>query len=342
MMPVWRAALPALVWMTAFLAGCGTTPDSVFYTLRAAEPAPAESSAISVVVGPVTLPETVDRPQLVVSTGGSRVEIAEFHRWAEPLKSEVPRVIASHLGRQLGTTRVGVFTDVSISDPDYRVLVDVQRFELRRSEETVVDALWTVRARAGAARRGHRHRRGVGEPVARGRPAGDRAAHPRLGERLQDRGIPRRVHRDADHRLQDGHPLDLVVVLADDPLLARDVGGGEEREQRVLVAPAVAVGSGAARIGERRRREARLADRPRRPAGSAPLGNTNASAAYATNDRLPSAGPAQNRSSMPKPAAPASIAAASAGVRLVVVVMCSHPLAIRSQPTAFRGRLATR
>lgn len=155
MMPVWRAALPALVWMTAFLAGCGTTPDSVFYTLRAAEPAPAESSAISVVVGPVTLPEAVDRPQLVVSTGGSRVEIAEFHRWAEPLKSEVPRVIASHLGRQLGTTRVGVFTDVSISDPDYRVLIDVQRFELRRGEETVVEALWTVRARAGAVRTGY-------------------------------------------------------------------------------------------------------------------------------------------------------------------------------------------
>jgi len=141
--------------MTTITAGCGTTPDSVFYTLRAADPSPAASVSVSIVVGPVTLPETVDRPQLVVSTGGNRVEIAEFHRWAEPLKSEVPRVIASHLGRQLETSRAGIFTDVSISDPDYRVLIDIQRFELRRGEDSVVEALWTVRTRAGATRTGH-------------------------------------------------------------------------------------------------------------------------------------------------------------------------------------------
>jgi hypothetical protein len=151
----WRAVLATLAGMAALAAGCGTTPPSVFYTLRAADPAPAESSSISVIVGPVTLPEAVDRPQLVVSTGGNRVEIAEFHRWAEPLKREIPRVIASQLGRQLGTTSAGTFTDVSISNPDYRVLVDVQRFELRRGEETVVEAVWSVRAQAGATRTGH-------------------------------------------------------------------------------------------------------------------------------------------------------------------------------------------
>ncbi len=155
MKPVWRAVLATLVAMTALAAGCGTTPGSVFYTLQAGDPPPAGGSTLSVIVGPVTLPEAVDRPQLVVSTGGNRVEIAEFHRWAEPLKREIPRVIASHLGRQLGTTSAGVFTDVSISDPDYRVLLDVQRFELRRGEETVVEALWTVRARAGTTRSGH-------------------------------------------------------------------------------------------------------------------------------------------------------------------------------------------
>jgi uncharacterized lipoprotein YmbA len=158
----WRATLAALVG-AAIIGGCGTTPNSTFYTLRAADPAPAASASISIVVGPVTLPEAVDRPQLVVSTGGNRVEIAEFHRWAEALTSEVPRVIASNLGRQLETSRAGVFTDVSISDPDYRVLVDVQRFELRRGEESVVEALWTVRTRAGAARTGHTRAR---EPAA--------------------------------------------------------------------------------------------------------------------------------------------------------------------------------
>jgi uncharacterized lipoprotein YmbA len=150
-----RRALIMLAGAAALAGGC-SSPDPVFYTLRA-DPAPARSgtSSISIVVGPVTLPEAVDRPQLVTSTGENRVEIQEFHRWAQPLKSEIPRVVAAQLGRQLGTANTGVLSDVAISEPDYRVLIDVQRFDSRRGEAATVEALWTVRARSGGTRTGH-------------------------------------------------------------------------------------------------------------------------------------------------------------------------------------------
>lgn len=151
----WRATLAALGAATAFVAGCGTTPDPVFYTLRGPEAAATGSHSVSIVVGPVTLPDVVDRPQLVTSSGDNRVELHEFHRWAQPLRVEIPRVVAAQLGRQLGTANTGISSDVAISEPDFRVLIDVQRFDLRRGESATVEALWTVRSRSGSTRTGH-------------------------------------------------------------------------------------------------------------------------------------------------------------------------------------------
>jgi len=151
----WRAMLAALGAATAIIAGCGTTPNPVFYTLRSPEAAATGSSAMSVVVGPVTLPAVVDRPQLVTSSGENRVELHEFHRWAQPLRTEIPRVIAARVGRQLGTANTGISSDVAINDPDYRVLIDVQRFDLRLGESATVEAIWTVRSRSGGTRTGH-------------------------------------------------------------------------------------------------------------------------------------------------------------------------------------------
>jgi uncharacterized lipoprotein YmbA len=150
-----RGALIVLVGMAALAAGC-STPDSRFYTLRADTAQAGDgTSPITIVVGPITLPESVDRPQLVTSSGENRVEIQEFHRWAQPLRTEIPRVVAAQLGRQLGTAHAGVSSDVAISDPDYRVLIDVQRFDFRRGEAATVEALWTVRSRSGSTRTGH-------------------------------------------------------------------------------------------------------------------------------------------------------------------------------------------
>jgi len=44
---------------------------------------------------------------------------------------------------------------------------------------------------------------------------------------LDDGGVGRAVFLDADEGLNDAAALDLVVVLADDPLFAADVGAGK-------------------------------------------------------------------------------------------------------------------
>jgi uncharacterized lipoprotein YmbA len=133
-------------------AGCAGSPPQ-FYTLSAnGAAAPPAAPTCSVTVGPVSLPEIVDRPQFVVRVAENQVELAEHARWAEPLKGAIPRVIAANLTHALSDARVSA----NSTDGDYRVLVEIQRFESVRGDAVTIDALWSVRPPKGAAARAGR------------------------------------------------------------------------------------------------------------------------------------------------------------------------------------------
>lgn len=146
--------------------GCSRSPRVSFYTLEPGvqiEAAVPAATVPAVVVGPVTLPEVVDRPQLVVRVAANRVEILETHRWAEPLKSEIPRLLAENLNRQFGATRVSSYLQHAGTDAAYRVLVDISRFEASPDGAVVVEAVWSLRPVAGGVSKSGRIQ--VREPV---------------------------------------------------------------------------------------------------------------------------------------------------------------------------------
>lgn len=147
----------AVLWV-GLLVGCGSTPQTHFYTLQAPLPADAGSSLAAatqpgIVLGPVTLPEMVDRPQLVVRTANNGVGISDLHRWAESLKRDVAHVLAAGLSRELGNPRVTVHGQDGAVDPDIRIAVDILRFESEPGVGVTIEALWTA------------HRKGV-KPVS--------------------------------------------------------------------------------------------------------------------------------------------------------------------------------
>jgi len=150
----------------AALAGCGTSPTPHYYTLSVdtAAASAAARAQPSVAVGMVTLPEAVDRPQLVVRTGANQVRIEEYHRWAGPLKTELPRVLAGNLVRATGNPRIYAYPESASLATHYRLLVDFQRFDGAPGGEAAIDALWTIAAANGdVVRTG---RASVREPVA--------------------------------------------------------------------------------------------------------------------------------------------------------------------------------
>jgi uncharacterized protein len=126
-------------------AGCGSTPPSRFYTLSAASTPATTSSSLSVAVGPVSVPAAVDRPEIVVRTSANEVRLDEFNRWAAPLQEDLSRVIAENLVAMLGTPRVTQFPQTLSADADYRVAIEVQRFESAPGKSATLDAVWIVR-----------------------------------------------------------------------------------------------------------------------------------------------------------------------------------------------------
>ncbi len=131
-------------------AGCASAP-SKFYTLNStAKSDDGFSSHCAVVVGPVTIPTEVDRPQFTVQIAPNRVAIDEFNRWAEPLNENIARVIAADLSTLLGTPRVTAVPLANLN-PDYRVSLAIQKFESKPGQSVQIEALWTIRQTAEGA-----------------------------------------------------------------------------------------------------------------------------------------------------------------------------------------------
>ena len=174
----------ALAACALLAAACGTAPKESFYTLAGPQaPLPAQLAASpAIFVGPVIVPESVDRTPMVIRKGANEVDIEDFHRWAEPLKTAIPRVVAETLMRELGTSRVLAARAASGSPVDYRVAIEIQRFDSSLQSGAIVDAYWTITpTKGGAAKTG---RTVAQEPAPTPNHAGVAAAHSKALERV--------------------------------------------------------------------------------------------------------------------------------------------------------------
>ena len=148
-----KNALPALLLGALLLAACGTTPPSRLYTLGAEAVADDRVNAQPrrVELVSVRIPELWDRPQIVLAKSANEVGISEFDRWAAPLKTEVPRVVARDLRRLLGTPDVWLRDDFAGAKPDLRVQVTIERIDAVAGEGIRLEAAWAIRPVAGDA-----------------------------------------------------------------------------------------------------------------------------------------------------------------------------------------------
>ena len=96
----------------ALLGACANPgPPAQLYQLRAAAPgavtAPPQGGAVQVLqLLAVSLPEVLERDAIVVSQGRSGVQALAGHRWAEPLRDAVPRLLRHDLALWLALPQV--------------------------------------------------------------------------------------------------------------------------------------------------------------------------------------------------------------------------------------------
>jgi uncharacterized lipoprotein YmbA len=147
-----RIKLTAYVLCTLLLiiGACGRTQTAKFYTLNAlTDPQPGEQAVRSgeeaaVGLGPIRLPEYLDRPQIVTRAGPNEVRFADYHRWAGPLAGHVSSILAENLSNLLGSNRVALFPWKSTTPIDCRVEIDIGRFDGKPGGTVVLQSRWTV------------------------------------------------------------------------------------------------------------------------------------------------------------------------------------------------------
>jgi uncharacterized protein len=168
------------------LAGClGSSPASRFYTLSTLSPHEGQgggggAASMRIRVAPVTLPEGVDRPQLVRRTGENTVVVEEFDRWVEPLDALLRSTLVQNLGALLPETQVVGDAAPGLA-ADRTVVVAVNRLDL--SNQVALDAVWFVLP-AGADQPEKTHRSRLTEAAGSGAPADVAPALSRAMEKL--------------------------------------------------------------------------------------------------------------------------------------------------------------
>jgi uncharacterized lipoprotein YmbA len=142
--------------ISVLLAGCGSSPPPTeFYTLNSlgsmtqqTQPSEADQN-IAIGIGPVQIPQILDRPQIVTRTGPNKLKVDEFHRWAGPLKAGFAQVLAENIALLLTTDRVAVYPWEGDFKPHYRIALDIRYFEGQLGKNVVLDVVWRVAGQEG-------------------------------------------------------------------------------------------------------------------------------------------------------------------------------------------------
>ncbi len=153
---LWLCLLATTVYI-----GCtsGRAPTVHYYTLHGNPPAMTLSKPavpLNIGIGPLELPEYLDRAAMVTRQSANRLMVNESHRWAGSLSSEILRVLADHLAASTGATRVAVFPWHTNFEPDVRIRINIQTFEGRRGESVSLNAGWTLAAEGSSQTVVHR------------------------------------------------------------------------------------------------------------------------------------------------------------------------------------------
>jgi uncharacterized lipoprotein YmbA len=128
--------------VAALLAACAQ-PNKSFYVLTASGPVPS-GGGVGIGVGPVSLAEYIDRPNLVTQEAPNQLAVAEDHRWAGDLSAGIARVVAANLGRDLKSGNVRTYPWLRDEEIRYQVTLDVRQLHSESDGYAVIEAGWRV------------------------------------------------------------------------------------------------------------------------------------------------------------------------------------------------------
>jgi len=141
-----------IVMLALVQAGCsigGASRPSEFYVLNIEPGTPvsgrtAPAGPLTVGLGPVTIPDIFDRPQIVTRPQPNQIDLAEFDRWGGDLNRDLSRVLAQNLMSRLNTDSILSHPWSSSDNPDFQVAVQVFRFDGEVGQVARFEGVWRL------------------------------------------------------------------------------------------------------------------------------------------------------------------------------------------------------
>ncbi len=128
------------------IAGCSSSPPTRFYTLTplSTSKGTATGTGLAMGLGPVDLPKSMDRPQIVTRTGENELKLGDFDRWAEPIQDNFTQVLAENLSILPPSPKVLLYPWSRSAEIDYQVSVRVIRFDRAQGGDAVLKVRWSI------------------------------------------------------------------------------------------------------------------------------------------------------------------------------------------------------
>lgn len=115
------------------LCACGRSKEAQFYMLNPIAPKTVSAhqyTYIKIGIESITTPTFTEKPQLMVYNDLNRVQLEEFHQWAESLDKNIKRVIKADLNTLLpGVVLEDAPWSIQFA-PDYNLQINISEFKI--------------------------------------------------------------------------------------------------------------------------------------------------------------------------------------------------------------------
>ncbi|GAA4351062.1 PqiC family protein [Kangiella taiwanensis] len=123
--------LITLLAMTALLVNaCSTrSPNSNFYLLENELNDVERTETVRVGLGPVSVADYLQKPQIAIRTNTSQIVFSEFDRWASDLRGLIITSLQHDLSNELNSNNVFEYPWRKSDQIDYAIQLDIKRFD---------------------------------------------------------------------------------------------------------------------------------------------------------------------------------------------------------------------
>ena len=143
-----RGSASAMLALAALLvlAGCSSSTPARLYLLTPirVDGAVHDPNGIAIGVGPVVIPQYLDRIAIVIRASSNRLEFGEDAEWGGQLDDNITRVLAENLSDLLGTARVEIYPWKSGAMVGLQISVEIVRFEREGKGAVTLSAFWSI------------------------------------------------------------------------------------------------------------------------------------------------------------------------------------------------------